>query len=135
MVSNRAIVREAHQWAVDNGSEVVHAPREFPEYGQDVAIDASDLPAYANGQRFLTKNGPERERYSDPDASWGHRSAVSTRAAGSFYGYKLHLAACSRTGLPLAWRVETARRNESIYVAPLLDAPSGILLLGRDAVQ
>ena len=26
------------------------------------------------------------------------------------------------TGLPLAWRVETARRNESLYVAPLLDA-------------
>jgi hypothetical protein len=23
---------------------------------------------------------------------------------------------------PLAWRVETARRNESLYVAPLLDA-------------
>ncbi len=29
---------------------------------------------------------------------------------------------CTRTGLPLAWRVETARRNESLYVAPLLDA-------------
>lgn len=95
---------------------------QMPGMGQDVAIDASDLPAFANGQRFVSKNGPERERYSDPDASWGHRSAVSTRAAGSFYGYKLHLAVCSRTGLPLAWRVETARRNESIYVAPLLDA-------------
>src|SRR5207302_1963281 len=38
-----------------------------------------------------------------------------------FYGYKLHLAACTRTGLPLAWRVETARNHESRYVAPLLD--------------
>jgi hypothetical protein len=92
------------------------------DLGVDVAIDASDMPAFANGQRYVSKNGPERERYSDPDASWGHRSAVSTRAAGSFYGYKLHLAACGRTGLPLAWQVETARRNESIYVAPLLDA-------------
>ncbi|HEY3070517.1 MAG TPA: transposase [Gaiellaceae bacterium] len=63
-----------------------------------------------------------RVSYSDPDASWGHRSAVSTRAAGSFYGYRLHLAACARTGLPLAWRVETARCNDSLYVAPLLDA-------------
>src|SRR5204862_4885828 len=52
---------------------------ELPELGRDVAIDASDLPGYANGQRYLSKNGPERERYSDPDASWGHRSAVSTR--------------------------------------------------------
>lgn len=96
--------------------------RELPDYGHDVAIDASDLPAYANGQRYLYNHGPERKRYSDPDASWGHRSAVSTRKGGGFYGYKLHLAACTRTGLPLAWRVETARRNESLYVAPLLDA-------------
>jgi DDE family transposase len=95
---------------------------QMPEIGREIAIDASDMPAFANGQRYVRKGGPERERYSDPDASWGHRSAVSTRAAGSFYGYKLHLAACSRTGLPLAWRVKTARRNESIYVAPLLDA-------------
>jgi hypothetical protein len=47
---------------------------QLPEYGRNIAIDASDMPAYANGQRFVSKNGPERERYSDPDASWGHRS-------------------------------------------------------------
>ena len=96
--------------------------RELPDYGVDTAIDASDMPAYANGQRYLYNNGPERQRYSDPDASWGHRSAVSTRKGGGFYGYKLHLAVCTRTGLPLAWQVETARRNESLYVAPLIDA-------------
>lgn len=94
---------------------------ELPGYGVDVAIDASDLPAFANGQRYVSKGGPERERYADPDASWGHRSAVSTRAAGSFYGYKIHAAVCARTDLPVAWRIETARRNESLYVAPLLD--------------
>ena len=37
MVSTRAIVREAHQWAVGKGAEVVHAPREFPEYGTHYA--------------------------------------------------------------------------------------------------
>jgi hypothetical protein len=80
------------------------------------------MPAYANGQRFVSKNGPERERYSDPDASWGHRSAVSTRAAGSFYGYKLHQAVDVQTGLPLAWRVETAKAQESTKAVPLLDS-------------
>lgn len=94
----------------------------YPDFGRDVAIDASDLPAYANGQRYVSKGGPERERFSDPDASWGHRSAVSTRKGGGYYGYKLHAAVCASTGLPLAWRVETARRNESNFVAPLLDA-------------
>jgi len=59
---------------------------EFPDYGADVAVDGSDLPAWANGQRFVKRGGPERERFSDPDATWGHRSAVSTRAAGSYYG-------------------------------------------------
>jgi len=44
-----------------------------PEMGREVAIDASDLPAWANGQRFLYNHGPERQAYSDPDASWGHR--------------------------------------------------------------
>jgi IS5 family transposase len=92
-----------------------------PVLGWDVAIDASDMPAYANGQRFKSKNGPEREMYSDPDASWGHRSAVSTRKGGGFYGYRLHMAVCSKTDLPLAWRVETARMNETLPVAPLLD--------------
>jgi IS5 family transposase len=95
---------------------------EMPGIGVDVAIDASDMPAYANGQRFVSKGGRERERFSDPDASWGHRSAVSTRKGGGFYGYKLQAAVCTRTGLPLAWRVESARHHESLYVAPLLDA-------------
>jgi hypothetical protein len=94
----------------------------LPAIGRDVAIDASDMPAFANGQRYVSQHGPERERFSDADASWGHRSAVSTRKGGGFYGYKLHMAVCATTGLPLAWRVETARRHESLYVAPLLDS-------------
>jgi hypothetical protein len=93
-----------------------------PEYGRGVAIDASDLPAYADGQRYVSKGGRERERFSDPDASWGHRSAVSTRKGGGFYGYKVHAAVCAATDLPLAWRVETARSHESSFGPPLLDA-------------
>jgi transposase, IS5 family len=93
----------------------------LPTYGRDLAIDASDMPAYANGQRFVSKNGPERKKFSDPDASWGHRSAVSTRKGGGFYGYRLHEAVCTATDLPVAWQVETARDHETRFVAPLLD--------------
>ena len=95
---------------------------ELPDYGRDVAIDASDVPAYANGQRLVSKGGRERERFSDPDAAWGHRSAISTRKGGGFYGYKLHAAICTRTGLPLAWRVESANHHEGPFALPLLDA-------------
>jgi hypothetical protein len=100
---------------------VVALHEQMPDLGTTVAIDASDMPAYANGQRYLYKGGPERKTYSDPDATWGHRSAVSTRAAGSFYGYKLHQVVCAITGLPLAWRVETAKDAESTFAMPLLD--------------
>jgi len=93
-----------------------------PEMGENVAIDWSDLPAYANGQRFLSKNGPERKTYSDPDASWGHRSAVSTRKGGGYYGYKVHAAVCVATGLPLAWTVETAKAAETNFALGLIDA-------------
>ena len=40
--------------------------REVAGYGVDVAIDASDLSAYANGQRLLYNRGPEWQAYSDP---------------------------------------------------------------------
>jgi transposase len=94
----------------------------YPDMGREVAIDASDMPAYANGQRYIFNGGPERQMYSDPDASWGHRSAVSTRKGGGFYGYRIHAAVCAVTGLPLAWQIETARSHESMHVASLLDA-------------
>jgi Transposase DDE domain len=90
--------------------------------GREVAIDATDVAAWSNGQRFLYHGGPERKTFSDPDASWGHRSAVSTRKGGGFFGYRVHAAVCAATGLPLAWQVETARDHESRFVAPLLDA-------------
>ncbi|MGI9097565.1 MAG: hypothetical protein ACR2H2_03575 [Solirubrobacteraceae bacterium] len=86
-----------------------------PAMGTDVSIDGSDLPAYANGQRFVSKNGPERKRFSDPEVTWGHRSAVSTRKGGGYHGYKVHAAIYIPTGLPLAWTVETASAAETTF--------------------
>lgn len=92
----------------------------LPLYGRDLAIDASDMPAYANGYT-RHPDGRERKRLSDPDASWGRRSAISVRKGGAFYGYKLHLAACANTGLPISWQVETASQNESPLAPGLID--------------
>jgi len=93
----------------------------LPGMGRDVAIDASDLPGYANGQKYGS-GGLRQEPFSDPDAAWGFRSAVSTRKGGGFFGFKIHAAACTRTGLPLAWRIESGNRQESLFALPLLDA-------------
>jgi transposase, IS5 family len=51
----------------------------------------------------------------------GLRSAISTRKAGGFYGYKLHLAVDTATDLPLAWRVETGKAQEVLFAMDLLD--------------
>jgi hypothetical protein len=88
-----AKLREHHDLLDECIASVVTAlKKRNPVLGWDVAIDASDMPAYANGQRYVSKGGREREKFSDPDASWGHRSAVSTRKGGGFYGYRLHMA-------------------------------------------
>ena len=117
-----------HKGALDTCIAAVIASLrdELPGFGEHVAVDGSDLPAYANGQRFISKGGKERKRFSDPDASWGHRSAISTRKGGGFYGYKVHAAVCTRTGLPVAWETHTAKDAEVPVVPSLLDAMRGI---------
>lgn len=92
-----------------------------PSMGEVIAIDGSDLPAYANGHRHLFKDGPLRTKFADPDASWGHRSAISVRKGGGYYGYKIHAAVCTRTGLPVAWTVRTAAESEQEMVPGLLN--------------
>jgi hypothetical protein len=112
-----------------------------PGMGETVAIDGSDLPAYANGQKYVSRGGALRKRFSDPDATWGHRSSISTRSGGGYYGYKVHAVVCVSTGLPLAWQVETAKDSELPLVPTLLDivedrsfAPSVVVLdRGYDA--
>lgn len=93
-----------------------------PEMGQTVAIDGSDLPAYANGQKYVSRGGALRKKFSDPDASWGYRSSIFTRSGGGYYGYKVHALVCTVTGLPIAWQVETAKDSELPMVPILLDA-------------
>lgn len=66
----------------------------IPGLGQTVAIDGSDMPAYANGHKHVgNKNGPLRTRFADPDAGWGHRSSISTRKGGA--SAAIGIPACS----------------------------------------
>jgi Transposase DDE domain/Transposase domain (DUF772) len=115
------MLRERDGWALTQCvDDVLDGLRtEHPEMGRNVAVDASDMPAYANGHRH-NHDGSERQP-SDPDASWGHGSAVSTRGKGGFYGYKVHAAVCANTDLPLAWSVQTASESEHNLALPLID--------------
>src|SRR5258708_23416725 len=67
-----------------------------------------------------------------------HRAAsIDPRSGGGYYGYKVHAAVCVTTGLPLAWRVETAKDSEISQVPVLVDIMharnfiSGVLVLDR----
>jgi len=73
-------------------------------------------PAYANGQRYIRQGGPARQRYADPDASWGHRGSVSTRKGGGFYGYKPHAIVDAKRELPLGLVTRTASESEIAQV-------------------
>lgn len=51
-------------------------------------------------------------------------SSCGSRASGSgggYYGYKVHVAVCTTTGLPAAWQVETASTSETKIAPQLLD--------------
>jgi hypothetical protein len=89
-----------------------------PRMGRDIAVDASDLPAYANG--YTREHDGSLRKLSDADASWGYRSAVSTRGKGTFYGFKIDAAVDVATGLPIAWDVRTGRDAEQNYALPLI---------------
>lgn len=92
-----------------------------PEYGKDSAVDSTPMRAYANGQKFVRKGGPERKRYSDPDASWGHHGATSSQGRHGFYGYKTHAQVCTKHGWPMSWEVETAKASELPHLPTLLE--------------
>jgi transposase len=47
---------------------------------------------------------------------------VSTRKGGGYFGYQHHAAVCAVTGLPLAWRIESANHGDALFALPLLDA-------------
>ena len=117
------MLRERDGWALGQCIEDVIAglKAENPEMGRDIAIDASDLPAYANGRRTYWNADDPDFAPADKDASWGYRSAVSTRAAGHFFGYKIDAAVDVATGLPLAWDVRTAKHHEHEFAIPLVN--------------
>jgi hypothetical protein len=112
-----------HKAALDSciAAVVTSLHAEMPTLGENVAIDGSDLPAYANGQNFLYNHGPERQAFSDPDASWRHRSAIATRRGGRVLRLQVHAAGDAASGLPLSWVVATAKNAEVPLVPVLLD--------------
>lgn len=83
----------------------------LPGYGDEVAIDSTTIPAYANPQKA-----------KDPDASWTKKnSAQDPKKEEWVYGYKAHVIADANHELPIAMFVTTAKRNDSPTLRPLIE--------------
>jgi hypothetical protein len=110
--------REAHRSGASLGGNFASLREQIPELGRNVAIDGPDMPLR---ERPRLQGRPGARVVQRSGRLLGHRSAVSTRKSRGFYGYRLDMAVCTATDLPLAWNVRTARDNESIHALPLID--------------
>ena len=79
----------------------------LPDLGDEVAIDSTDIEAYAK----------DRTPPSDPDAAWGYRTPKTKSKAKDdkelFFGYKMHSVSDVKYGAPLAHTVLPANKNDS----------------------
>jgi IS5 family transposase len=89
----------------------------LPGFGAKLAVDATDIEAYANGHR---------KSPSDTDARWGVKEAKTGSEKGKerelyrWFGYKLHLIVDAVYELPIAFTVTPANRNDTTQMRPLL---------------
>jgi hypothetical protein len=109
--------------------DLVNELRELlPGFGKKLAVDSTDILAYANGYR---------EHPADTDARWGAKKKGNSKAkdkteAGKtkgekkepdvyyWFGYKLHLVIDALYELPLAFILTPANEADTTYLKPLL---------------
>lgn len=83
--------------------------------GRDLIIDSAPILAW---------------RRTDPDAAVGHAPAHHPRPV--LLGYRVHTLLCHGTGLPLLFRLSTAKVHDAPFARPLLElAPPASWASGR----
>ena len=108
----RTLLEYAQTEMVDNLKELI------PDLGRELAVDSTDIEAWAN---------PNREVPKDPDATWGYRtSKVKSNIKDSkntelFFGYKMHSVSDAVYGVPLGHLLLPANKNDSPILPVLVD--------------
>jgi transposase len=74
----------------------------LPDFGKSVAIDSTDIKAWANGAK---------KPVSDPDATWAAKLDTASKKK-FYYGYKLHLLADTQYEIPIAAKVTTGSTSD-----------------------
>ena len=98
-------------------AEMVERLRErLPDVGESVAVDSTDIEAYAN---------PNRSKPTDTTAVWGVRTKKSKSGSKKdtepFFGYKLHSTTDTVYGIPLAHILLPANQNDSPQLSKLVN--------------
>ena len=96
---------------------------QHPDFGRDVAIDASDIPAWANGHGPSTteaRSASGTATRTHPGVTVRGVDAQGRRVRST--ATRSHVAVCTVPACRSRGRRETARSHESLFVAPLLDA-------------
>lgn len=98
---------------------VKEARQLLPGFGTKLAVDSTDIKAYANGHRKTP---------SDPDARWGakgaghHTGPTEDKKRDLYYwfGYKLHLAVDALYELPVSFELTPANEADTSHLEALL---------------
>ncbi len=103
--------------ALTNDKAEGKLPPKSPLPGTAIAIDSTDIPAFADSRR---------KHCTDPDAKWGHRTAKNhptmTDKGELFFGYKVHSLCDAYYGFPLSWDILPANVNDSPRLPLLMDS-------------
>ena len=94
----------------------------LPDLGKDLAVDSTDIEAYAN---------PNHTPVTDSDATWGRRTTKAKSSKGAkktepFFGYKMHALNDVVYGAPLAHVLLPANRNDSPQLPGLVRKAQGM---------
>ena len=85
-----------------------------PELGEDLAVDATPVRSYSDGNRKLP---------SDPDAEWGmHHKANTKEGFEWIFGYKLHVAADANHDFPIVIKFTAGNANDSPHMVSLVES-------------
>jgi hypothetical protein len=91
-------------------AQCVEALKEaIPEFSETVAVDATDVKAWANGMHQET----------DPDAGTGAKHKSSRRIY--WYGYKVHLVADANSELPIWFHLTPANVYDGAHLPTILE--------------
>ena len=117
---DQAIATASHVISVALADDIAEGklPPKSPDPGRVIAIDSSDIPAFAAISRHRSS--------VDPEAAWGHRTPKNTISDPDkgelFFGYKIHALCDAYYGFPITWTILPANAHDSPQLPALMDS-------------